>query len=76
MKIDIYFLFGRPGVKHYLSGDLDLRKISEIKRMIQQGIAKVYQFNPNDPFELLNEFIGFDEYIELNKEEFDVLKIN
>ena len=74
MKKDIYILFGRHGVKSYLEGDLDLGRITEIRRLIRWGAAKVYQFNPNDPFELLNEFIGFDEYIELNKEEFDVLK--
>ncbi len=72
MKEEYYFLFGRPGIIEYLKGDLDFQRISAIRNMVVSGRSTTYHWKSKDPFDLLSAFIGFDEYLELNKEEYEI----
>ncbi len=72
MKNQNYFLFGRPGIIKYLEGDLDFQRIVAIRNMVTSGECATYHWKSKDPFDLLSAFIGFDEYLELNKEEYEI----
>lgn len=72
MKQDYYYLFGEEAVTAYNDGGLD-ETITYIKN---GGIFSTYHWNTNNntPNDLLYEYGGFYDWVELDKLEYDTLQ--